>query len=117
MKTIKITKSQYDEIAERSRSAQEFLEAERFGFILRYISNSLESITTAVLNNTVKSVSEEITISDSIKRIFATPKKVQVDELSGQYKWLSQFLNDMAYYASELPELERKIADGSVTIE
>jgi hypothetical protein len=115
MQIYKMTQKEYDEIASQSESAQAFLESETFSFIRKYLQNSLSSIEQSILNNTVRDVTERVTIAQTVKEFF-TPKKVQVDEMSGQYKFIQQFLRDMQVYAGNIKDLNEQIEKGRVVI-
>lgn len=115
MKKYIITQKEYDQIREQSESAQTFLESATFEFIREYLRNSLSSIENSILNNTVRDVTERVTIGQTLKDFF-TPKQVQVDELAGQYKFISNFMADMNIYANQIHDLDKQIEKGRVQI-
>lgn len=114
---MKITKAEYEKTEDQSRIASVFLNSSEYTFIRELLTNALSYAQEQILNNTVHDVTEEVTISDKIKKLFFTPKKVQLDELKGQYKLVKQFFSDVEYFASLKSELDAKIAQGSVFIE
>lgn len=117
MKTSKITAEQYKEISEQSLAAREILEDDRFQFIRDYLSSAIEYAESSILNNTIREVQEVVPITEKLTRIFKTPKKVQVDELSGQYKFVKKLLDDLNYYASLQEELDREVSNKRVIVE
>lgn len=114
---IKITKSEYEKTEEQARVASIFLNSAEYSFIRELLTNALAYTEEQILNNTVHDVTEEVTISDKIKKLFFTPKKVQIDELKGQYKIIKKFFSDVEYFASLKSKLDAEIAQGSVSIE
>lgn len=115
MKKYQLTQQEYDKIRDQSESAQAFLESATFDFIREYLENATSSIEHSILNNTVKDVTERVTIGQTIKDFF-TPKEVQVDELVGQYKFINRFIGDMQAYANQIKDLDQQIEKGRVKI-
>lgn len=116
-KKTQITQEEYQKVEEQSLAAKELLEDPRFEFLRTYIQNSITSAEQTILNNTLREVQEVVPISEKVTRIFKTPKKVQVDELAGQYKWVKQFQDDLKYFASQQEELDAGIESGVVKFE
>lgn len=112
-----MTQDEYYEIREQSRYAKEFLESDNFAFIRKYLDEALSSIENTILDNTIRDVTESVTITPSIVKKFFTPKKVQVDELAGQHRFLKKFISDMQYYASLIDNLEKEIKSGRVKVD
>lgn len=112
-----MSKEEYDEIERRSNTARFLLEDPQFAFIRDYIKQSTDSIEETVISNRITDVTEEVTISERVKKLFFTPKKVQIDELSGQYKWITKFLADLEFWSEEITELDDQVAKGTVEIE
>ena len=115
MKT-KISESDWNKIESEASGSRYFLENKRFDFIRDYINTSLKEIEQKIINNQIKDVKEELTISSSLKRIFFTSKKVQIDELSGAYKWIKEFLLNLDRKVKLIGELEKAEEKGKVTI-
>lgn len=115
MKKYIITQKEYNQIREQSESAQTFLESATFKFIREYLQNSLSSIENSILNNTIRDVTERVTIGQTLKDFF-TPKQVQVDELAGQYKFINKFMTDMQIYANQIYDLDKQIEKGRVQV-
>ena len=93
-----------------------FLEEPDFAFIRDYISSAFSYAQTSILENSIHDVTEELTVSEKIRKLFFTPKKEQVDELRGQYKFIKKFFEDMKYYADLQKQLDEGIEKGSVTV-
>lgn len=114
-----ITTEEWEKIEEQAKTASLFLESPRFKFIIDYLSAAQGEIEQMILNNTIRDVTEELTITESLKRSFFTPKKVQVDELSGQHKFIAQFFAfiqntiDMKKQAEELEDKKKLVIDRS----
>jgi hypothetical protein len=117
MAKTKITQEEYEKIVNQALAAQEILEDERFQFLRDYFQSTLDYVQSSILNNTIRAADEEVVISEKIKRIFHTPKKIQVDELVGQYKLVNKFFEDLAYYARLKKELDAHISKGIVKVD
>lgn len=117
MSKIKITQDQYKDAEDKSAAAREFLEDDRFAFIRQLLTNPRDYAKDSILNNAIKEVSEVHPISDKITRILKTPKKVQVDELIGQYKLVNKFFADVQYYTTEKEELDKAISSKTVLVQ
>jgi hypothetical protein len=49
--------------------------------------------------------------------MFITPKQIQVDETVGQLKYIRGFLSELQTWVDFKAELEKKEANGEITIE
>lgn len=115
-KTI-ISPEEYAQVEATSLAAKEFLEDDRFKFIREYIENDIKDAENMVLNNTIREYRDVTQLTEKITRIFKVPKKVQVDELKGQYKWLKKFMADVEYLASLKDQYDEGIEKGMVVFE
>ena len=112
-----ITQDEYDKTINDAEAAKELLEDERFSFLRDHLTNTKASITQTILENRITEVKEVLKISDKLKRIFTTPKIVQVDELVGQYKLISQVRGDLEATARMKKDLEEAVKSKAVIIE
>ena len=71
-----LTQEEYDAIATQASAAEELLKGEKFEFFRSLLLAAKDYASTCILENTVKDVTEEVTISENIKKRFFTPKKV-----------------------------------------
>lgn len=113
----KITQEEYDRVTREAQAASELLTEERFEFLRDYLKGAALSIESSILNNTVRDVTEEVTITESIKRHFFSPKSVQIDELAGQYKFISQLLSDLENLANLKKDLDAQLEAKRVVVE
>lgn len=113
-KKTTITQEEYQRVESQSLAAKELLEDERFEFLRTYIKNAVDYCEQTILNNTIREVQEVVPLSEKVTRIFKTTKKVQIDELSGQYKWLKRFQDDLTYFSTLQNELDEGIKSGAV---
>lgn len=116
-RTQRITRQEYDKIVSDASAVRAFLESERFSFIVDYIKNTMESSRETILKDTVTDVTEQVTISEKITKLFFTPKKAQLDELKALYKWTSKFFEDMQRTIDMEKEVDRKIGLGDLEID
>lgn len=102
-----ISVEEWEQIEAKSKAAKLILEEKRFSFLIDYLKSAKADIERIILNNTVREVREEVTITDQLKRIFVTPRKQQLDELAGQYKLLEQLFNFLHQTVNLKEEAER----------
>ena len=115
-KTV-ISLEEYNDVEKTSLAAKELLEDERFKFLRDYLTNGATSAETQILNNAIREYQDVVPLTEKVTRIFKTPKKVQVDELAGQYKWIKQFLSDMEHLASLKDQYDEGVESGLVILE
>lgn len=115
-KTI-ISKLEYDKIVDEGAVAWEILNDDRFEFVRLLIETPRNYARESILNNTITDVSEEVTISERIKKIFFKPKREQIDELVGQYKVINKFLSDLEDRVATKEQLERGVANDTIIIQ
>lgn len=112
-----VSTDEYSLIESQSAAALELIEDERFKFFRDYLQSAIDYVETSILENTIMEVRETHSISDKLIKTFIQPKQVQVDELSGQYKFIKKLLNDMRYFAGLKAELDAEIEQGRVMVE
>ena len=115
-KKVFVTQKEYNEAIETSKKAQELLNEPSFKFFRDYLQESLKSIEDKVLNNTVREVKEVVTISKVLKKIFTTPKKEQIQEMSGVYKWINKMIQDLSVFSDMAKDLGDRLESGQVVI-
>lgn len=113
----KITKVQYEEAVDQARVAKLILNNKDFKFFREYLENALNSSKESILTNSIHDVTEEITLSDRMKKLFHIPKKEQVDEVVGVYKFVKKLFEDLNYFASMKEDLDTRIAKGQVILD
>ena len=111
-----LTQEEYDAIATQASAAEEILNGKKFEFFRSLLSAAKDYASTCILENTVKDVTEEVTISENIKKRFFTPKKVQIDELSGQYKLINKIFSDLQYFIDLKKDTDKHISNERVII-
>jgi len=116
-KKTTISKEKYDSISSQSSASAEILSSERFEFFRELLLGAKKYASTSIIENTIKDVREEVSISDKLKKTFFTPKKIQVDELSGQYKLISKIFEDLQYFVDLKLSVDQHIADDKVTVD
>ena len=116
-KKTTISKEKYDSISSQPSASAEILSSERFEFFRELLLGAKKYASTSIIENTIKDVREEVSISDKLKKTFFTPKKIQVDELSGQYKLISKIFEDLQYFVDLKLSVDQHIADDKVTVD
>jgi len=111
-----LTQSEVTDIKNRAGMADKLLNSSEFKYFIDYLEEGLKSIEGQILENTITDVSEEVTFSESLKKKFFTPKKVQIDELSGAYKQIKKVLKDLQLFVEQGKELKEKIESEQVEV-
>ena len=105
----KISAKEWDQIDSAAKSAELLLTNKKFSFFMEYLDTAKKDIERVILNNTVRDVTEELTVSETLKKKFFKPKKEEIAELSGKYQLITQqldFLNRTVQIKKEAEELE-----------
>jgi len=116
-KKSRISQEEYDKILTEASIAKQVLSDDKFQFIRDILLSAQEYAQTSIIENTVMEVSDEVTISERIKKIFTQTKKVQVDELSGQYKLVKKFFRELEEYIKTRDDIRTQVADDKVIID
>jgi len=113
----KITSSQWETIQEEARSAKLLLQGKSFSFFANFLIQGKLDIERMILNNTVRDVTEEHSISETIKKSFFTSKKDQLQELSGRYKMLAEVTQMLENKIRQRDDLLKLINEEKVLID
>jgi len=112
-----ISKKEFEEIQDQAAAATDLLESPRFQFFRDYLKSTSGYVEESILNNTVRDVKEIVTINDRLTKMFFTPKKIQVDELVGQYKLIKKLYADLQQFIVIKKDLDSEIAAGRVKVD
>lgn len=115
-KTV-ISKEEYDQVTTQASAASSLLKSDRFEFFRELLLAAKNYASESIIENTVKDVTEEIGVSERLKKTFFTPRKVQIDELSGQYKLVKKIFEDLQYFVDLKKNVDEQIADKKVSVE
>lgn len=115
-KTI-ITQAEHDLILAEGDAAYEILNEDRFEFVRQLLETPRDYAMKSILENTITDVSEEVTITESIKRIFSRTKKAQVDELSGQYVLVNKFFQDLKDRVDTRDQMLKGINEETIVVQ
>lgn len=111
----KVSFEEWEDITDKANEAAQFFE--KHSRIVGILEQSLNDAQNMILENRVREVREEFTISETLKKIFITPKKVQDDELVGQIKFIRTFLAELKTWIDFKADIESKEAAGVISIE
>lgn len=114
-KTV-VSQEEYDKIIDEGTIAWRILNDDEFEFVRLILKSAKNYAKESILNNTITDVSEEATVSDTVKRIFSRKKKEQVDELVGQYKLVNRFFDELQERVDTKDSLEKGLADDKIVI-
>ena len=112
-----ISLEEQQKIRDEAAAAREFLEEDRFAFIRELLLNAQKYAEESIVNNTIREVQEIVPITEKLTKVFKLTKKVQVDELSGQYKLVKKFFSDVRYFVAIEEDLDKEVAEGKVILE
>lgn len=87
-----ISSKEWEVVNEQARTIQEFMSEKRFKFILDFFTDNKNYILDLIARNGVKELVETVNYND-VQRSFKTTKKEQLEEISGKYKFIVEFLN------------------------
>jgi len=104
-----------EQIRDKARQARLLLHDPSFSDYQELIADSISAIENKILNNTIREV-EEAGIIGSLTKTFITPKKVQLDELSGKYRILKDINATLASWMQDDDDLDRAIANEEVEV-
>ena len=105
----------WEDIKTRHSLAKKLLKEDNPLYIL--LTESLSKAETLILENRLKEVRESHKITDSLTKVFVTPKKVQDDEIVGQIKFLRTLLLELESWVERRDDVEQREAEGRVVIE
>lgn len=106
---------EWEDISKRASYAAQFLQPENpINITMR---ESLLQAENMIMENRLREVKEVHVISDTLQKIFTTPKKIQDDEVVGQIKYIRTFLAELQTWIDFKAELERKEAEGVIAIQ
>ncbi len=102
---------------------------DRFAYAKKFLSDinpiyvelkdQLKAAEDDILENRLREVHnfDFNNFTQSVQRIFITPKKVQDDETVGQIKFIRALLSKLEFWIFEKEDYEKKEADGFITID
>jgi hypothetical protein len=102
------------DIVDRYNYAFDFMKETNPAYAI--MREDLKDAESIVLENRVHEVKEVHIISDVFQKIFTTEKKVQVDELVGQIKYLRGYFAELQSWIDRKVRLEKLEADGKIII-
>lgn len=110
-----ISFEEWENISSRASYAKQFLKEDNP--IYATMKQSLVDAENMILENRVREVKEVHVISETLQKIFTTPKEIQDDEIVGQLKFIRTFLSELQTWIDFKVEIEKKEAEGVVSIQ
>jgi hypothetical protein len=107
----------WQEIQDRADCADAILNGKKFKHFWGMVEQSKSYATETILYNRVLDTKEVHSVSDNFKKIFFTPKQVQVDELVGQIKLIKQLEDTLQGWLQTKRDFEAKMESGEVEVE
>lgn len=120
-----ISYEQWQQIEDRARFAKVFLNPENPMY--QILKEDLENAKNTIIEGRVRKVEEvrfqpaqmvgKSLVPEQVKRIFTTPRKIQIDELAGQYKYIRDFLAQVQSWVDIKERYEKDEANGQLSIQ
>lgn len=111
-----ITYEEWQQISDNASRASAFLSEKNPVYLT--LKEDLDNARETLLENRLREYREfQYSTASLLRKIFTTPKKVQVDELTGQYKYIKSLLEEVESWISIKKDYERQEADGVITID
>ena len=111
----RITQDEVDLIKKKAECANKLINSKVFSEYRDFFKQAKGSIESQILNNTVVDVTEQKTFGETIKSFF-TPKKVQIDEMAGMYKFMTQRDSVLQSWIDDKVTLDNQLKDESVQV-
>lgn len=111
----KITAAEWEIIEDRCSYALRFLREDNPIYSL--MRDDLQNAEKIILEDRIKEVHEIHNVTEGLKKVFITPKKIQVDQLTGQWIYVRDFLKELQEWIDLKKDLEKRESQGITTIE
>jgi predicted DNA-binding antitoxin AbrB/MazE fold protein len=111
----KVSFQEWEDIQDKAIYAKKFFDKKNIVYLR--MQESLDEAINIITENRVHEVREEHTISETFKKVFITPKKIQDDELVGQVKFIKNLFAELQSFIDIKEDIEKKEAEGSIIIE
>lgn len=108
-----ISQPVWEDIEKRALIAEQIKSSPAYDLLLENLNKAKD----IVLENRVHEVQEHRTISKGLKKVFITPREEQLNELSGQIKFINLFMREIDQWINRKRDFEKMESEGSVTIE
>lgn len=106
----------WERIVAESEGAQALLTDPKFSFFRDYLNNIKSSILELIATNSIKDVVEMIPDQAGGSRSIKTSRDEQLYEIGGKYKLINQIFKDLAVFASQKDEYEKKADEKQIII-
>lgn len=110
-----ISYEEWKGISDRFIVAKKFLSPTNPLYLL--MQEDLKKGEDIILENRIREVHDITQVTDTLKKVFITKRKIQIDELVGQIKYLRDFFKELNEWISLKEQLEKEEADGRITIQ
>jgi hypothetical protein len=110
-----ISFEEWQEIENRYAHAKDFFSETNPSF--RIMRDDLKNAEDIIIENRLREVHDITQVTDTLRKVFITDRKLQLDELTGQVKYLRGFFREMQSWIDMKMDAERDEADGKLTID
>jgi hypothetical protein len=110
-----VTYEQWEDVMAKYNSAVAFFKDSNMAKVV--MEEDLKYAEDAILENRIREVREEHTITEMFKKTFITPKKVQDDELIGQIKFIRKYVATLQEWITIKEDFEQREANGQIVIQ
>lgn len=109
-----ISNEDWEDVQNRAKYAKLFLRKDNPMYVI--ITHDLKDAENMLLENRIHEVREIHHVTDTLQKLFITPRKEQMDEVVGQIKYLRGFIAELQSWIHREEELEKMDAAGVVSI-
>ncbi len=110
-----VTYEQWEDVMAKYNSAVAFFKSSNMAKTV--LEEELKYAEDAILENRIREVREEHTITEVFKKTFITPKKIQDDELIGQIKFIRKYVATLQEWITIKEDFEKREANGQIVIQ
>lgn len=107
--------AEWKDIEDRSIQAEEFFK--NCPRVAQMLETDLSVGRNTLIEDSLRETKAIHVISETVQRIFTTPKAQQVSELVGQVKYIKDLLSELKSWIALKADLEQQEADGKITIQ
>lgn len=112
----KVDNQEWEQFKDDAEAAKELLEDPRFKFFRDYLDTAKQSIVDYFVKNRIRPVDQTVPLEQGGQKTLHTTKEEQLDELSGQYKFIEQMLGDLRAVVNAPKEAETAAKKGMLEL-
>jgi hypothetical protein len=112
----KVNPKEWEQLKDDAEAAREILEDPKFQFFRDYLETAKKSIIDYFVQNRIRPVEDTVKTPKGGEKTLITTKQEQLDELSGQYKFIENMVLDLQAVVNAPKETSEAAARGAVEL-